>query len=351
MGCTATLTRTAQINTGNISWASMAPIFCMAHFVFLLISFFVLEYAFITDDFSITYVSAHSHTDLPLMYRVSALWGGHEGSLLLWVLMLSGWGAMVAIKRKDLPHTTHALLIGVLGLLSLGFLAFILFTSNPFARLLPIIPIEGQDLNPLLQDPALIIHPPLLYMGYVGFAVAFAFAVTALITGKFDRTEARWMRPWTLMAWIFLTLGIVIGSWWAYYVLGWGGWWFWDPVENASFMPWLLGCALIHTLAVVEKRDAFKRWAVLLAMSTFFLCLLGTFLVRSGILTSVHAFANDPERGLYILIFLSVVMGAALILYLWRASQIKTTVGFDYLARENFLLINNVLLTLACATV
>jgi len=350
-GKSALLAAQSYTNAIDTTSSKAAVLFCLAQFIFLLISFISLEYAFITNDFSVVYVSAQSHSDLPLMYRISGLWGGHEGSLLLWVLMLSGWGAMVALRRKALPRSTHATLIAILGLLSLGFLAFILFTSNPFARLLPIIPIEGQDLNPLLQDPALIIHPPLLYMGYVGFSVAFACAVTALITGRFDRAYARWMRPWTLMAWLFLTLGIVIGSWWAYYVLGWGGWWFWDPVENASFMPWLLGCALIHTLAVVEKRNAFKRWAILLAMTTFFLCLLGTFLVRSGILTSVHAFANDPERGLYILIFLAVVMGAALVLYLWRAPQIKHTVGFDYLSRENFLLINNVLLTLACATV
>ena len=314
-------------------------------------SFIILEYAFIQNDFSVKYVSAHSHTDLPLMYRISALWGGHEGSLLLWVLMLSGWGAVVAFLGQHLPKQTHCTLVSVLGVISLGFLAFIVFTSNPFLRALPIAPFNGQDLNPLLQDPALIIHPPLLYMGYVGFSVAFAFAITALISGRFDPQWARWMRPWTLIAWMFLTLGIVVGSWWAYYVLGWGGWWFWDPVENASFMPWLLGTALVHSLAVVEKRNTFKRWTLLLAIATFSLCLLGTFLVRSGVLTSVHAFANDPTRGLYILIFLTIVMFAALLLYLIRAPMMKSHVGFDVISRESFLLLNNALLVLACASV
>lgn len=323
----------------------------IAQFFFILMSFIALEYAFIQNDFSVAYVSAHSHLELPLMYRISAVWGGHEGSLLLWVLMLSGWGAAVAIFARKLPSEVRSTLIAVLGVLSIGFLLFILLTSNPFLRFLPIAPVNGHDLNPLLQDPALIIHPPLLYMGYVGFSVAFAFAITALIVGRFDQQWARWMRPWTLLAWMFLTLGIVIGSWWAYYVLGWGGWWFWDPVENASFMPWLLGCALVHSLAVVEKRNTFKRWTVLLAIATFSLCLLGTFLVRSGILTSVHAFANDPERGFYILIFLSLVMGGALILYLVRAAHLISIASFDYLSRETFLLINNVLLVVACAVV
>jgi cytochrome c-type biogenesis protein CcmF len=345
--CFALLQTITPVMTHN----NGARIFCVAQFIFLLLSFLILEYAFIQNDFSVNYVNMHSHTDLPLMYRVSALWGGHEGSLLLWVLMLSGWGAAVAVLGRHLPKDTHAILIAVLGLLSLGFLAFILFTSNPFLRSLPIAPFNGQDLNPLLQDPALIIHPPLLYMGYVGFSVAFAFAITALITGRLDPQWARWMRPWTLIAWMFLTLGIVVGSWWAYYVLGWGGWWFWDPVENASFMPWLLGCALIHSLAVVEKRNTFKRWTLLLAIATFSLCLLGTFLVRSGVLTSVHAFANDPQRGLYILIFLSFVMGGSLLLYIFRAPLMKSQAGFDYLSRESFLLINNALLVLACATV
>jgi cytochrome c-type biogenesis protein CcmF len=329
----------------------IAPLCGIAQFVFLLISFLILEYAFVSNDFSVKYVSAHSHTQLPLMYRISALWGGHEGSLLLWVLMLSGWGAAVAMFGRHLPRNTHSILIGVLGILSVGFLLFIVLTSNPFLRYLPIAPFNGQDLNPLLQDPALIIHPPLLYMGYVGFSVAFAFAITALISGRFDQQWARWMRPWTLIAWMFLTLGIVIGSWWAYYVLGWGGWWFWDPVENASFMPWLLGCALIHSLAVVEKRNTFKSWTILLAIATFSLCLLGTFLVRSGVLTSVHAFANDPARGLYILLFLSVIMLAALLLYIVRAPLMKSAAGFDALSRESFLLMNNLLLVLACATV
>ncbi|MFA6037095.1 MAG: heme lyase CcmF/NrfE family subunit [Legionellales bacterium] len=331
--------------------AGTTRIFSIAQFIFLSLSFIILEYAFIQNDFSVQYVSAHSHTDLPLMYRISAVWGGHEGSLLLWVLMLSGWGAAVAVLGRHLPARTHEILLSVLGVLSVGFLLFIILTSNPFLRSLPIAPFNGQDLNPLLQDPALIIHPPLLYMGYVGFSVAFAFAITALITGRLDPQWARWMRPWTLIAWMFLTLGIVVGSWWAYYVLGWGGWWFWDPVENASFMPWLLGCALVHSLAVVEKRNTFKRWTILLAIATFSLCLLGTFLVRSGVLTSVHAFANDPERGLYILIFLSLVMGASLLLYIFRAHLMKNNASFDYLSRETFLLINNALLVIACATV
>lgn len=324
---------------------------CIAQFIFLLMSFLILEYAFITNDFSVKYVTHHSHTDLPLMYRISALWGGHEGSLLLWVLMLSAWSTLIAIIGRKWDPKIHTTLLGVLGFLSLGFLLFIEFTSNPFTRLLPLIPENGLDLNPLLQDPALVIHPPLLYMGYVGFSVAFAFAITALIHGEFDKNWARRMRPWVLIAWMFLTIGIVIGSFWAYYVLGWGGWWFWDPVENASFMPWLLGCALIHSLAVVEKRNAFKRWTILLAIFTFSICLLGTFLVRSGILTSVHAFANDPARGLYILVFLLVVIGFSFILYLLRANTLKSSAEFDYLSRESFLLVNNILLTLACAVV
>ncbi|QLG87758.1 heme lyase CcmF/NrfE family subunit [Chitinibacter bivalviorum] len=316
----------------------------------LLASFGLLATAFLQDDFSLIYIAKQSNRLLPDLYKFAAVWGGHEGSLLLWVLMLSGWTAAVAVLGRSLPLTVRALVLGVLGFVSLGLHLFILLTSSPFTRLLPAAP-DGNDLNPLLQDPGLVFHPPLLYMGYVGFSVAFAFAIAALLTGRLDAAWARWSRPWTAAAWVSLTLGIMLGSAWAYYELGWGGWWFWDPVENASFMPWLAGTALIHSLAVAEKRNAFKHWTVLLAITTFSLSLLGTFLVRSGVLTSVHAFATDPTRGMFILIFLCIVIGSSLALYAWRAPKMEGGGAFGWCSRETLLLANNVLFTVACATV
>ncbi|MFM2396921.1 MAG: hypothetical protein RLZZ144_171 [Pseudomonadota bacterium] len=322
----------------------------LGQFVFVSIAFGCLLTSFINNDFSVLYVAEHSNSQLPIQYRISALWGGHEGSLLLWTFILTIWTISVALFSKHLPQEMVARVIGVMGLISVGFLLFMLFTSNPFDRLLPAA-MDGRDLNPLLQDPGLVIHPPMLYMGYVGFSVAFAFALSALIGGKMDATWARWSRPWTTLAWVFLTVGIALGSWWAYYELGWGGWWFWDPVENASFMPWLVGTALIHSLAVTEKRGAFKSWTVLLAIAAFSLSLLGTFLVRSGVLTSVHAFATDPKRGIFILTFLVVVIGSSLLLFAWRAPKIGLGGKFELISRETFLLSNNVLLTVASASV
>ena len=319
-------------------------------FVFMLIAFICLTYAFVVNDFSVLYVSQHSNSQLPVVYRVAAVWGGHEGSLLLWAFLLSAWILAVSMFSKHLPDEMGARVLGVMGLVALGFLLFMLFTSNPFDRLLPAAA-DGRDLNPLLQDPGLVIHPPMLYMGYVGYSVAFAFAIAALLGGRMDATWARWSRPWTTVAWVFMTGGIALGSWWAYYELGWGGWWFWDPVENASFMPWLVGTALMHSLAVTEKRGAFKSWTVLLAIAAFSLSLLGTFLVRSGVLTSVHAFATDPKRGIFILSFLMVVIGASLLLYAWRAPKIGLGGKFDLLSRESLLLSNNVLLSVASASV
>ena len=309
-----------------------------------------LVYSFIANDFSVLYVAEHSNSQLPTAYRVAALWGGHEGSLLLWTFILTIWTLAVAIFSKHLPQEMVARVLGVMGLISVGFLLFMLLTSNPFDRLFPAA-MDGRDLNPLLQDPGLVIHPPMLYMGYVGFSVAFAFALSALLGGKLDSTWARWSRPWTTVAWVFMTIGIALGSWWAYYELGWGGWWFWDPVENASFMPWLVGTALIHSLAVTEKRGAFKSWTVLLAIAAFSLSLLGTFLVRSGVLTSVHAFATDPKRGIFILTFLVVVIGASLLLFAWRAPKIGLGGKFNIVSRESLLLTNNVLLSVASASV
>ncbi|MBC6414210.1 MAG: heme lyase CcmF/NrfE family subunit [Chromatiales bacterium] len=317
-----------------------------ALFILLLLSYLALSYAFATDDFSVLYVAGHSNTSLPIYYKLSAVWGGHEGSLLLWVFILGVWIFAVALLSRKLPDTFSVRVLGVMGLIITGFLLFTLATSNPFERLFP-SPADGRDLNPLLQDPGLVIHPPMLYMGYVGFSVAFAFAIAVLLGGKFDAAWARWSRPWVLAAWVFLTIGITLGSWWAYHELGWGGWWFWDPVENASFMPWLVGTALIHSLAVTEKRNAFRSWTLLLAISAFSLSLLGTFLVRSGVLVSVHAFANDPERGVYILAFLAVVIGSALLLYIVRTPQIKSGGMFALVSREHMLLINNVLLVVA----
>ncbi|MFI8621952.1 heme lyase CcmF/NrfE family subunit [Marinomonas sp. NPDC078689] len=318
---------------------------------FVLVSFLVLALSFMTDDFSVLYVSQNSNSQLPIWYKFSALWGGHEGSLLLWILILSGWSSAVALKSVSLPKDVGPVVLSVLGIVSLGFLSFMLFTSSPFVRALPDAPLDGRDLNPLLQDIGLIIHPPMLYMGYVGFSVAFAFAIAALITGNLNASWARWTRPWTSLSWAFLTLGITLGSWWAYYELGWGGWWFWDPVENASFMPWLAGTALVHSLAVTEKRGVFKSWTVLLAIFTFSLSLLGTFLVRSGVLTSVHAFAADPTRGIYILMLLVILIGGSLLLYGLRASQVRASATFGVTGREAWLLFNNILLTVLTLTV
>jgi cytochrome c-type biogenesis protein CcmF len=337
-------------HTNQPQWVALARPAAIALALLLAVAFGCLTTAFVQNDFSVVYVAQHSNTLLPLQYRIAAVWGGHEGSLLLWVLMLVLWALAVALRSQQLPDHMVARVLGVLGLLSAGFLLFILLTSNPFGRLLPAAE-EGRDLNPLLQDPGLIIHPPMLYMGYVGFSVAFAFAIAALLSGQLDAAWARWSRPWTTAAWVFLTLGIALGSWWAYYELGWGGWWFWDPVENASFMPWLVGTALVHSLAVTEKRGSFKNWTVLLAISAFSLSLLGTFLVRSGVLTSVHAFATDPTRGIFILVFLVAVIGSSLALFAWRAPKVGLGGRFALLSRESLLLTNNVLLVVACASV
>ncbi|MEW5904256.1 MAG: heme lyase CcmF/NrfE family subunit [Pseudomonadota bacterium] len=335
---------------GNQILMGTARTLTVGQFIFVGIAFACLTYAFISNDFSVLYVAQHSNSQLPIQYRISALWGGHEGSLLLWVFILTLWTLAVAIFSKHLPQEMVARVIGVMGLVSVGFLLFMLFTSDPFDRLLPAA-LDGRDLNPLLQDPGLVIHPPMLYMGYVGFSVAYAFAIAALLGGKLDSTWARWSRPWTTVAWVFMTFGIALGSWWAYYELGWGGWWFWDPVENASFMPWLVGTALMHSLAVTEKRGAFKSWTVLLAIAAFSLSLLGTFLVRSGVLTSVHAFATDPRRGIFILSFLVIVIGISLLLFAWRAPKVGLGGKFELISRESLLLSNNVLLSVASASV
>jgi cytochrome c-type biogenesis protein CcmF len=335
---------------GRADWMAFDRPAVLAQTACVTFAFLVLAYAFWHNDFSVQYVAMNSNSALPLQFRIAAVWGGHEGSLLLWQLMLSGWTLAVSLFSGPLPRPMVARVLAVLGWVSVGFLLFTLTTSNPFDRLLPAAA-DGRDLNPLLQDPGMIFHPPMLYMGYVGFAVAFAFAVAALISGQLDATWARWTRPWTTAAWMFLTFGIALGSWWAYYELGWGGWWFWDPVENASFMPWLVGTALIHSLAVTEKRGAFKSWTVLLAILAFSLSLLGTFLVRSGVLSSVHAFATDPKRGLFILAFLVVVIGASLALYAWRAPTVGLGSRFEPVSRESMLLGNNVLLVVACGTV
>jgi cytochrome c-type biogenesis protein CcmF len=337
--------------TRNVLWMQYAKPLAIALFTFLLISMGCLVYAFLTDDFSVAYVANNSNTLLPSYYKFSAVWGGHEGSLLLWVLILAGWTCTVALKSKGLPLDILARVLSVMGMISVGFTLFTLLTSSPFSRLLPDSPVEGGDLNPLLQDFGLIVHPPMLYMGYVGFSVAFAFAIAALLSGRLDAAWARWSRPWTNVAWAFLTLGIALGSWWAYYELGWGGWWFWDPVENASFMPWLVGTALIHSLAVTEKRGVFKSWTVLLAIFAFSLSLLGTFLVRSGVLTSVHAFATDPQRGYFVLALLAITIGGSFLLYAIKAAHVKSESSFEWLSRETFLLLNNIVLVVICLMV
>ncbi len=334
----------------NAALANLAVPAARTQFLLIAIAFISLDYSFFSNDFSVLYVASNSNSHLPLAYRLAALWGGHEGSMLLWVSILALWTMAVTLFAKTLPESFRIRLISVMGMVSMGFLAFILFTSNPFERLIPAA-LDGRDLNPLLQDPGMVFHPPVLYMGYVGFSVAFAFAIAALLDGKLDITWARWTRPWTTVAWVFLTLGIAFGSKWAYYELGWGGWWFWDAVENASFMPWLVGTALIHSLAVTEKRDAFKVWTVLLSICAFSLSLLGTFLVRSGVLTSVHAFATDPRRGVFILLYLVVVIGGALILFAWRAPKVGLGEKFDVVSRESMLLTNNVVLVAAAGSV
>jgi cytochrome c-type biogenesis protein CcmF len=335
---------------GNAAWMGVARPAAQAQALLVAFAFGCLTWSFVNNDFSVAYVANHSNSALPLQYRVAGVWGGHEGSFLLWCLILGVWMVAVSLFSARLPEEMTARVLGVMGLLGAGFLAFMLFTSNPFERLFPSPP-DGRDLNPLLQDPGMVLHPPMLYMGYVGFSVAFAFAVAALLSGRLDAAWARWSRPWTTVAWCFLTLGIALGSAWAYYELGWGGWWFWDPVENASFMPWLVGTALIHSLAVTEKRGAFRSWTVLLAVVAFALSLLGTFLVRSGVLTSVHAFAVDPKRGIFILMLFAVFIGGALVLYVWRTSRIGLGGDFSPVSRESLLLANNVLLAAATGTV
>ncbi len=336
---------------GDQRMMASARLFAWLLFMLVMGAFMVLIHAFVVNDFSVTYVASNSNTQLPVWYRVAATWGAHEGSLLLWVLLMSGWTFAVALCSQQMPPDIVARVLAVMGMVSVGFLLFILFTSNPFARTLPDFPIEGRDLNPLLQDPSLILHPPLLYMGYVGFSVAFAFAIAALLSGRMDSTFARFARPWTLAAWVCLTLGIVLGSAWAYYELGWGGWWFWDPVENASFMPWLVGTALMHSLSVSEQRASFKAWSLLLSICAFSLCLLGTFLVRSGVLVSVHAFASDPARGMFILAFMVLVIGGSLLLFATRGHKVRSRVNNALWSRESLLLGNNVLLLTAMLVV
>jgi len=335
---------------GSSSLMAIARPAARGQFLLVLLAFCCLGYAFAVKDFSVLYVAATSNSQLPLHYRLAAIWGAHEGSLLLWVFILTIWMVAVSFLSTHLPEAMRARILGVMGLVSVGFLLFMLTVSNPFERLIPAA-VDGRDLNPLLQDPGMVIHPPMLYMGYVGFSVAFSFAIAALLGGTLDAAWARWSRPWTTVAWCFMTVGVAMGSGWAYYELGWGGWWFWDPVENASFMPWLAGTALIHSLAVTDKRGSFKAWSVLLAIMAFSLSLLGTFLVRSGVLTSVHAFATDPKRGLFILVFLAVVIGGSLILYAWRAPRVGLGGGFSMISREGMLLANNVLLVAALGSV
>jgi len=336
--------------TGNAAWMSLARPSARGQFIFMVLAYGCLTWAFVNNDFSVALAAMHSNSTLPLAYRYTAVWGNHEGSILLWSLILSGWTLAVSVFSRQLDEPTVARVLGVMGLVSCGFLMFTLFVSNPFERLVPGAP-DGRDLNPLLQDPGMVIHPPMLYMGYVGFVVAFAFAIAALLSGRLDAAWARWSRPWTTVAWCFLTCGIALGSFWAYYELGWGGWWFWDPVENASFMPWLVGTALIHSLAVTEKRGGFKMWTALLAILAFSLSLLGTFIVRSGVLSSVHAFASDPARGIFILGFLVFVVGGSLLLFAWRAPKVGMGGSFDLVSRESMLLANNVLLVVAAAAV
>jgi cytochrome c-type biogenesis protein CcmF len=340
----------AGAQLGRERWLAVVPSAVTGQVLFLGFGTFTLVHAFVVNDFSVMYVAAHSNSALPLFYRISALWGAHEGSLLLWICVLGLWTIAVALCTNHAPRSYVARVLGVLGVVNFGFLLFLLSTSNPFERLIPAAA-DGNDLNPLLQDFAMAIHPPILYAGYVGMAVSFAFACAAMLEGRTDHAWARWQRPWTVVAWSFLSCGIALGSWWAYYELGWGGWWFWDPVENASFMPWLVGTALLHSLAVTDKRGLFKSWTLLLSVAVFSLSLLGTFLVRSGVLVSVHSFAADPARGIFILSFLILMIGGALALYAWRAPTLGSTVGFEMISRESFLLFNNILLVVAAAVV
>jgi cytochrome c-type biogenesis protein CcmF len=350
VACLQAILPLAGAQRGRAAWMGVARPAALAQLLLLAGAFAILTWAFVSQDFSVKYVANNSNSLLPMIYRYSAVWGAHEGSLLLWALVLGMWSAAVAVFSRGLPEQVVARVLGTMGIVAVGFLAFLIFTSNPFERLLPAAP-EGHDLNPLLQDPGLIFHPPLLYVGYVGFAVPFAFAIAALLDGQVDARWLRWTRPWTNIAWAFLTLGMALGSWWAYYELGWGGWWFWDPVENSIFMPWLAGTALIHSQAVTEKRGSFAGWTLLLAIAAFSLSLLGTFLVRSGVLTSVHAFAADPSRGVFILIFLGSVVGGSLLLYALRAGRLPAGRGFQPASRETLLLVNNLLLASACAMV
>ena len=338
------------VNQGQLWLMGYARPFAVGQALFLVISLFVLAACFVMDDFSVAYVAANSNSLLPVQFKISAVWGAHEGSLLLWVTMLGLWSVAVALLSRSLPLDMVARVLSIMGMISVGFILFTLETSNPFARHLPSPPMEGGDLNPLLQDFGLIVHPPTLYMGYVGLSVAFAFALAALMSGRLDAAWARWSRPWTTAAWIFLTVGIALGSWWAYYELGWGGWWFWDPVENASLMPWLVATALLHSLAVTEKRGLFKSWTVLLAIFAFSLSLLGTFLVRSGVLTSVHAFASDPERGVFILALLGICVGGSLLLYAIKAPTVASVGRYEVVSRETFLLLNNLVLEIGRAS-
>lgn len=335
---------------GRADWMALAKPGAQALWVLTGFSFLCLTYSFYINDFSVMYVAQHSNTQLPTIYRIAAVWGGHEGSLLLWLLMLCTWMMAISLFSRQLPDVMVSRVLGVMALIAVGFLLFMLITSSPFTRLAE-IPADGRDLNPLLQDPGLVFHPPMLYMGYVGMSVPFAFSIAALLNGRLDAAWARWTRPWATAAWICLTIGIAMGSWWAYYELGWGGWWFWDPVENASFLPWLVGTALIHSLAVTEKRGLFRSWTIMLSLIAFSLSLLGTFLVRSGVLTSVHAFATDPKRGVFILLFLAVVVGSSLVLFAARAGKVRSGGAFALVSRETFLLVNNVLLTTAAAAV
>ena len=339
------------VSKNNLLWMNYAKPLVNGQFLFLCLSFICLGYSFATDDFSVMYVANHSNSQLPFQFKLSAIWGGHEGSLLLWAFILSGWTFAVSLFSRSLPLDMLVRVLSVMGMIAVGFISFLLFTSSPFSRYLPNHPVDGADLNPLLQDFGLIVHPPMLYMGYVGFSVAFAFAIAALLSGRLDTAWARWSRPWTNIAWAFLGGGITLGSWWAYYELGWGGWWFWDPVENASLMPWLVGTALVHSLAATEKRGVFKSWTLLLAIFAFSLSLLGTFLVRSGVLTSVHAFASDPERGLFILVLLFISIGGSLTLFALKAPNVKSEAQFSTFSRETLILINNVFLTVMAMTV
>ena len=341
----------AGAHYNNPVWISMARPLTAGVFVFLGLAISALAYAFITDDFSVSFVAQHSNTLLPMRYKFTAVWGGHEGSFLLWTFMLAGWMLSVGIFSKSMPEEFVARVLGVLGILIFGYILFMLATSNPFDRIVPLPPADGADLNSALQDIGFILHPPTLYMGYVGFSVVFAFAIAALLSGRMDAAWARWSRPWANVAWAILTVGIALGSWWAYYELGWGGWWAWDPVENPPMITWLFGTALIHSLAVTEKRGMFKSWTVLLAILAFSGSLLGTFITRSGLLTSVHAFASDPSRGFFILGILGISIGGSLLLYALRAPLMKGSFGFEYTSREFFLLVNNVILVVSAASI